>query len=148
MGWEFGPEGNFAMLIEYEWRLEELFRRQPALCGICQYHRDTLPKEAMRHGVLMHPSIFVRTNGSIAHTGNQSDSIAIRTELRPLCIMTASGAIWSTELHFSSLFGVRSFWPRRSLPPLIEHPAELDVGVVALRGLLTLGTQPSVDSKG
>jgi len=101
-----------------------------------------------RCGVLMHPSIFVRTNGSIAHTGNQSDSIAIRTELRPLRIMTASGAIWSTELHFSSLFGVRSFWPRRSLPPLIEHPAELDVGVVALRGLLTLGTQPSVDSKG
>lgn len=38
-------------------------------------------------------------NGSIAHTGNQSDSIVIRAEFRLLCRMTASGAIWSPELH-------------------------------------------------
>jgi hypothetical protein len=59
MGWEFGPQGDFSKLIEYEWRLEELFRRQPAPSGICQYHRDTLPAAAMRHGLAMHPSIFV-----------------------------------------------------------------------------------------
>lgn len=59
MTWEFGPEADFSKLIEYEWRLEECFRRQPALSGICQYHRDTLPNTAMRHGVLTHESIFV-----------------------------------------------------------------------------------------
>ena len=59
MGWEFGPEADFGKLIEYEWRLEEFFRGQPALCGICQYHRDRLPDRAMRQGLLMHPSIFV-----------------------------------------------------------------------------------------
>ena len=59
MGWEFGPEADFSKLIEYEWQLEEFFRRQPALSGICQYHCDTLPDRAVRHGVLMHPSIFV-----------------------------------------------------------------------------------------
>ena len=48
MTWEFGSRKNLAKLMEYEWRLEELFRRQEALCGICQYHQDTLPPEAMR----------------------------------------------------------------------------------------------------
>lgn len=59
IGWEFGTEADFSKLIEYEWRLEEFFRRQPALSGICQYHRDRLPESAMRDGVLMHESIFV-----------------------------------------------------------------------------------------
>lgn len=31
MTWEFGPEKNFAKLLEYEWRLEELFHRRPEL---------------------------------------------------------------------------------------------------------------------
>jgi MEDS: MEthanogen/methylotroph, DcmR Sensory domain len=38
MSWEFGAERNFQKLFEYERQLEELFRRQPLLCGICQYH--------------------------------------------------------------------------------------------------------------
>jgi hypothetical protein len=59
MGWEFGPEADFSKLVEYEWKLEEFFRRQPAISGICQYHCDTLPKTAVRQGVLMHPSIFL-----------------------------------------------------------------------------------------
>jgi hypothetical protein len=44
--WEFGGTNDFSKLLEYEWGLEELFRREPALCGICQYHTDTLPSEA------------------------------------------------------------------------------------------------------
>lgn len=59
MGWEFGPEADFSKLFEYEWRLEEFFRRQPAISGICQYHCDTLPETAMQQGVAMHPSIFL-----------------------------------------------------------------------------------------
>ena len=43
MSWEFGSERNLAKLLKYERQLEELFRRQPMLCGICQYHSDLLP---------------------------------------------------------------------------------------------------------
>jgi hypothetical protein len=59
MSWEFGPEKNFSKLLEYEWRLEELFEEQPTLSGICQYHADTLPREVMRHGLISHESIFI-----------------------------------------------------------------------------------------
>ena len=59
MTWEFGPNRDFAKLLEYEWRLEELFQKRAELCGICQYHRDTLPREAMRQGILSHRTIFI-----------------------------------------------------------------------------------------
>jgi hypothetical protein len=59
MTWEFGSRKEMAKLLEYEWKLEDLFRRQPSLCGICQYHLDTLPPEAVRQGLLTHPSIFI-----------------------------------------------------------------------------------------
>jgi len=57
--WEFGPEKDFGKLLEYEQGLDELFQKRPELCGICQYHRDTLPAEAMQHGLLSHPGIFI-----------------------------------------------------------------------------------------
>ncbi len=59
MTWEFGPRKNFAKLMEYEWRLEELFHKRPELCGICQYHRDTLPREVTRQALLTHRSVFI-----------------------------------------------------------------------------------------
>jgi hypothetical protein len=59
MTWEFGPEKEFSKLVDYEWRLEQLFRRQPALSGICQYHRDLLPREAIREGVVSHEALFI-----------------------------------------------------------------------------------------
>jgi len=60
MTWELGNQKeSFARLIDYEWRLERLFHKQPALCGICQYHRDTLSPELMRAGFLAHKSIFI-----------------------------------------------------------------------------------------
>lgn len=59
MTWEFGSRKNFAKLMEYEYRLEELFRKHEALHGICQYHQDTLPHEVMRQGLLTHRSIFI-----------------------------------------------------------------------------------------
>jgi hypothetical protein len=52
--WEFGGTNDFSKLLEYEWGLEELFRREPALCGICQYHTDTLPSEAVADALHAH----------------------------------------------------------------------------------------------
>ena len=59
MTWEFGSSKEMAKLLDYEWKLEELFQRQPTLCGICQYHVETLPSEAVRQGLISHPSIFI-----------------------------------------------------------------------------------------
>lgn len=59
MTWEFGPENDLSKLLHYEWGLEQLFHRQPALSGICQYHRDLLPREAVREGVVSHASLFI-----------------------------------------------------------------------------------------
>jgi len=59
MTWEFGSAKNFSKLMEYELKLEELFNRRNELCGICQYHRDTLPEEAVRQGLLVHPNVVI-----------------------------------------------------------------------------------------
>lgn len=59
MTWEFGPEKCFSKLLDYEWRLEQLFGKRPALRGICQYHRDLLPREAVRDGVVSHERVFI-----------------------------------------------------------------------------------------
>lgn len=59
MTWEFGSEKELSKLVEYEWRLEQLLRRQPALSGLCQYHRDLLPRDAVREGVVSHPTLFI-----------------------------------------------------------------------------------------
>jgi hypothetical protein len=59
MTWEFAPGNDFSKLLEYELGLEELFRQRKELCGVCQYHNDTLPKEVMRQSLLVHPGIFV-----------------------------------------------------------------------------------------
>ena len=59
MTWEFGPERDFSKLTEYERGLEALFRAQPALSGVCQYHIDMMPDEAARHGLTLHPTVYV-----------------------------------------------------------------------------------------
>jgi len=59
MTWEFGPDKDFSKLVEYEWQLEDLFREQPALSGICQYHVDTLPAEVLRQGLVTHSSLYL-----------------------------------------------------------------------------------------
>ncbi len=63
--WEFGPEKDFDKLVEYEWRLEDLFRARPELSGICQYHVNSLPPDVIRHGVLTHPGVFVNETLSL-----------------------------------------------------------------------------------
>ena len=32
--------------MDYECRLEQAFREGPTLCGVCQYHINTLPDDA------------------------------------------------------------------------------------------------------
>jgi hypothetical protein len=59
MAWEFGPKKDFSQLLEYEWRLEELFRERADLCGVCQYLAGTLPQECLREGLIAHPTLFV-----------------------------------------------------------------------------------------
>ena len=59
MTWEFGSEKNLEKLREYETRLEELMRKSPALSGICQYHRDTLPANAIQTALEMHSALYV-----------------------------------------------------------------------------------------
>lgn len=59
MTWEFGAEKDFSKLLDYEWRLEQVFHKQVALSGICQYHRDLLPREAVREGLVSHASLFI-----------------------------------------------------------------------------------------
>jgi MEDS: MEthanogen/methylotroph, DcmR Sensory domain len=74
MTWEFGSEKNFSKLMDYEYRLEELMHKRPELCGICQYHQDTLPHEVTRQALLTHPMLFInetlsRVNPSYAPSG-------------------------------------------------------------------------------
>lgn len=59
MTWEFGAEKNFAKLLEYEYRLEALFRRTIKLEGLCQYHKDSLPADTVKHALLSHRTVFV-----------------------------------------------------------------------------------------
>lgn len=59
MSWELGPDKDWEKLVEYEWRLEQFFHHHDAISGICQYHADTLPREAVYHGLLSHPTLFI-----------------------------------------------------------------------------------------
>ena len=58
MKWELGPDHNFGRLIEYEARLEGVFRQKP-LRGICQYHRDIVPAQAVRDALLTHQAAYL-----------------------------------------------------------------------------------------
>jgi hypothetical protein len=65
IGWELGPERDFSQLLEYEWQLDGFIRDNPGLQGICQYHRDTLPREAVVDGVLSHSSLVLDQGRSL-----------------------------------------------------------------------------------
>jgi hypothetical protein len=59
MTWEFGAKKNFEKLMDYEYKLELFFQRRPEMHGICQYHKDTLPEEVPRQGLLSHQTLFI-----------------------------------------------------------------------------------------
>jgi signal transduction histidine kinase len=64
MRWEIGDDENFGRLLEYEARLERVFRDKP-LWGVCQYHRGMVPAQAVRDALVTHRSAFLgdRLNG-------------------------------------------------------------------------------------
>lgn len=59
MTWEFGHESNLDKLLEYERQLEDFMQVTPALSGICLYHRDTLPPQAIETALATHPALYV-----------------------------------------------------------------------------------------
>lgn len=46
-------------MLDYEFGLERIFNRRPELRGICQYHKNTLPPEIMRKGLIAHSTLVV-----------------------------------------------------------------------------------------
>jgi signal transduction histidine kinase len=58
MRWELGDDENFESLLEYEARLEQLFRSKP-LRGICLYHRNIVPPHATRNALATHRSVYM-----------------------------------------------------------------------------------------
>jgi hypothetical protein len=59
MAWEFGPGRDFDKLVQYERELEAVFHSHPNLQGVCQYHADVLPEEAVTSGLALHPAVYV-----------------------------------------------------------------------------------------
>ena len=59
MTWEFGNETNLEKLLEYERKLEEFMQKNPTMCGVCQYHKDTLPKHVIDIGLHTHKTVYI-----------------------------------------------------------------------------------------
>lgn len=59
MTWEFGNEKNLTKLFEYECGLEKTLRKNPALSGVCQYHRDTMPDELIKDALCTHEAVYL-----------------------------------------------------------------------------------------
>jgi hypothetical protein len=58
--WEFDTRRNLSRLLAYEVGLEELAETEPALCGICQYHRDALPADSVQVALFTHRAIHLK----------------------------------------------------------------------------------------
>lgn len=58
MKWELGKSKNFDRLLEYEARLDQIFREKP-LRGTCQYHRDLVPNQAVHQALVTHQTAYV-----------------------------------------------------------------------------------------
>jgi hypothetical protein len=94
ISWEFGTEKNFDKLLEYEWQLEELFKKRKELSGICQYHYDTLSQQSVRRGLLAHRTVFInetlsRLNPYYVYSAQPSektgDSLLLDNMIAELC---------------------------------------------------------------
>jgi len=59
MTWELGDHGSLKKLLEYEWGLEKLLQRKPALSGVWQYHESTLPLHIMGDALLTKPANYL-----------------------------------------------------------------------------------------
>ena len=96
MTWEFGPAKDFSELMEYELGLEELFSKRKELSGVCQYHKDTLPQEAMRQCLLVHPGFVIsetltRINPHYLNSSWRVDNYGLDKTIAALCAMRDNG---------------------------------------------------------
>jgi len=60
MLWEFGSERNLSKLLAYEVGVQELMEQEPTLRGVCQYHRDSLPANAVLVALYTHQALHVK----------------------------------------------------------------------------------------
>jgi signal transduction histidine kinase len=74
MRWELGADENFDRLLEYEARLEQVFREMP-LRGVCQYHRGMVPAQAVEDALVTHRSTY------LGHRLNQDNLFYVPPEL-------------------------------------------------------------------
>lgn len=85
MTWEFGNEENLSKLLDYERKLQQLMEEHPRLSGICQYHRDTLPTNAIQTALETHKSLYV--NDTLSRLNLQyrypSTTVSPATNLSP-----------------------------------------------------------------
>lgn len=93
MNWEMGPRMDYSRLLEYERRLENFFRSHPRMSGICQYHVGKLPREAVRHGLLTHQSVFVSENLSMENPYFLEPQTYPRTAAHPVLLDAAIGRL-------------------------------------------------------
>jgi len=100
MTWELGRDRNLKKLVDYEWKLENLFQKYPQLSGICQYHLGTLTSDTVCNGLVSHPTIFVnqtlaRLNPHYIPKSSPTDPIATTGELKlfvqNLCALQPEG---------------------------------------------------------
>lgn len=85
MTWELGSEKNHEKLMEYEWKLESLFKRREELQGICQYHYDTLPHDLVRQGLLMHGTIYINETNTCINPHHNAATLPVTDEtIEPL----------------------------------------------------------------
>ena len=59
MAWEFGPAADYSKLADYERALDAFFHVHPTMHGVCQYHEDVMPGEAVEVAHIVHPGIYV-----------------------------------------------------------------------------------------
>jgi hypothetical protein len=98
MAWELGPDRDVSRLLDYEWKLEQMFHRYPQLSGICQYHADTLPFGFAKLGLASHVTHFIDPTLSIgnpryAHSARAGQRLSQRTEVE----LPRSGAVQDTS---------------------------------------------------
>jgi signal transduction histidine kinase len=113
MLWELGTTKNFERLLEYEALLEEVFREKP-LRGICQYHRDMVPAQAVRDALLAHRSVY------IGERLNSDNFFYIPPELL-------------LERHNGSTATKQGEWMCQQITRVLEAEHKRDKALVALR---------------
>jgi hypothetical protein len=89
MTWEFGNERNLTKLLEYEWKLEEFMQDTPAIGGVCQYHRDTLPLKVIHEALYTHKAVYINdtlTRLNACYRGPGSESHVSRTQLNDMLL--------------------------------------------------------------